>query len=608
MHARSPSRTHADHAVFSKCLPENRNWALGEKCEACEKGGQPCGPNERYEPSDTLGSSPQSPPLVITPFAPAYSPGADDDPFIQRPSNPQNEQTHTGSSGQASGSGNLFNRWSSLNSGEASGIYPNNLDPSTGSTKHFLGPQARADGSLSNYAREFNNESAETYFWIDESISHDEQKSEDTRAGDSVKLQAEIVSGTFEKLGAFTVANAHLHDLRKAVPHKFQTRDQEDVCQQLEQAIKNATWAVQYAFRRTSTDLIESAHRFSSQQRELLLHKASKACVQFENAGKRRTPLYGEVKLRRTILRQLLDIAQAQDDVIEVAHLQEELCFIAQFSKDSDDRKLNEKMAHWLRKSADVAYDVLCELEIADVMTTLKLTDRTAVSATHRAMYAGLEEVAKVLLEKDDPDSDAFDILQRSSLHIAVETGCLNVLLFLLKQHLEMLNSRDILQRTPILLAASKGDVKAFDMLAAHGADIHARDMAGHNIEIYARASSNQELFQKLVNEGVIFTEDAFGVSPLLREDVPIVDLDCFITSIQPANALTVSTGGNSSRSTPAFNPFTQFCDGTVPGWTTPASLDISSDSSISSTTDTMSDIIDFNMLSSGMSTFGGKR
>jgi hypothetical protein len=30
-------------------VPQDRNWALGEKCEACERGGQPCGPNERFE-------------------------------------------------------------------------------------------------------------------------------------------------------------------------------------------------------------------------------------------------------------------------------------------------------------------------------------------------------------------------------------------------------------------------------------------------------------------------------------------------------------------------------------------------------------------------------
>ena len=30
-------------------MPQDRNWALGEKCEACQRGGQPCGPNERFE-------------------------------------------------------------------------------------------------------------------------------------------------------------------------------------------------------------------------------------------------------------------------------------------------------------------------------------------------------------------------------------------------------------------------------------------------------------------------------------------------------------------------------------------------------------------------------
>src|SRR5271163_3213576 len=36
-------------AACVQCLPPNRNWTAGEKCVACEKGGQPCGPNERYD-------------------------------------------------------------------------------------------------------------------------------------------------------------------------------------------------------------------------------------------------------------------------------------------------------------------------------------------------------------------------------------------------------------------------------------------------------------------------------------------------------------------------------------------------------------------------------
>jgi hypothetical protein len=55
---------------FSQCLPLTRNWDAGEKCVACIKGGQDCGPHERYHelmPADTPGSGvdPESPPAPI---------------------------------------------------------------------------------------------------------------------------------------------------------------------------------------------------------------------------------------------------------------------------------------------------------------------------------------------------------------------------------------------------------------------------------------------------------------------------------------------------------------------------------------------------------------
>ena len=44
-------------------MPEGRNWTLGEKCVQCERGGQPCGPNERLERHNgrTPASIPQEP-------------------------------------------------------------------------------------------------------------------------------------------------------------------------------------------------------------------------------------------------------------------------------------------------------------------------------------------------------------------------------------------------------------------------------------------------------------------------------------------------------------------------------------------------------------------
>jgi len=73
-------------------LPQNRNWALGEKCEACERGGQPCGPNERHDErtptycerlADNLGVEPQSPTVNVG-VSSVFSPNAEDEAYTSR--------------------------------------------------------------------------------------------------------------------------------------------------------------------------------------------------------------------------------------------------------------------------------------------------------------------------------------------------------------------------------------------------------------------------------------------------------------------------------------------------------------------------------------------
>lgn len=72
-------------------MPQNRNWALGEKCEACERGGQPCGPNERHDERTPAyieclanpGVAPQSP-TANAGASSVFSPSAEDETYTPR--------------------------------------------------------------------------------------------------------------------------------------------------------------------------------------------------------------------------------------------------------------------------------------------------------------------------------------------------------------------------------------------------------------------------------------------------------------------------------------------------------------------------------------------
>lgn len=268
------------------------------------------------------------------------------------------------------------------------------------------------------------------------------------------------------------------------------------------------------------TRLVESAQESSTLQKELVLRRALKAVERFEKVAKRPGLIDGTQKIHSTLLRHLIVIAQAQDDIVEVTHLQGELSILDGLGEGPSDASLNETLAQSLQESARLACDVLWDLNMPDeVRNTLAFTRQTTLRTAHRAMHAGFEEVAKSLLsENNQAESLLPEVLRRSPIHIAVETGSLKLLPSLLKQNPGLLDSRDALWRTPLLIAASKGDLAAYDILVKAGADIKVRDLASRSVLNHACASGKFAMVQKLLRRGADINDDTFGVSSPLFE------------------------------------------------------------------------------------------
>ena len=264
-------------------------------------------------------------------------------------------------------------------------------------------------------------------------------------------------------------------------------------------------------------------------QQELVLRRALKAVERFEWVAKRPGLVDGAQKIHSRILRHLIAIAQAQDDIVEVTHFRGELSILDNLNEGAVDigsatnnggvRQSVETLAGSLQDSARLACDVLWDLNMpAEVRRTLAFTRQTTLRTTHRAMHAGFEEVAKTLSERSEAESLLPDVLRRSLVHMAVETGSLKLLPSLIKQNPGLLNSRDALKRTPLLIAAAKGDLAAYDILVKAGAEKRVRDLASRSVLNHACASGSFTMVEKLLKGGANINDDVVGVSSPLFE------------------------------------------------------------------------------------------
>jgi hypothetical protein len=451
-----------------------------------------------------------------------------------------------------------------------------------------------------------------------------------------------------KRLGALHVLYEYLHDWRKALPSGFKTLDKDDLCQRLEKSIELANWAVETAFRDTLTRLVESAQESFALQQELVLRRALKAVERFENVAKRPGLVDGAQKIHSKILRFLIAIAQAQDDIVEVTHFQGELSILDGLDEGHGDTGRNETLARSLQNSARLACDVLWDLNMpADVRRTLAFTRQTTLRTAHRAMHAGFEEVAKSLsFDKNEVESLLPEILKRSLVHMAVETGSLKLLPSLIKQNPGLLNSRDALRRTPLLIAAAKGDLAAYDILVKAGADIRVRDLASRSVLNHACASGSFKMVQKLLKGGADINDDVFGVSSPLFEaasrghyEICLLLLDhgdCANhltkaaqlaeknghhnvaallqqnTALYSKSGLSLLRDGLSSRSTPVYSSADQMFDDLSPPqppqWEMGSAFEMSCESSHSSSSEAMFEpSFDSGFGSSAMDGFGDK-
>jgi ankyrin repeat protein len=321
-------------------------------------------------------------------------------------------------------------------------------------------------------------------------------------------------------MGKLEILHTYLQDLEQGLPDKFRSHDSIDLCQQRRFSLNVVTAVIKSSFRQTLTALSGELEGTSPGFRECILRRALKIIERFERLPVRQESIQKAdlvaIKIQSILLRQLIAAADAEGDKVEVAHLREELSAIS--SPTDDD--LHDALTKSFLDSAHLASGVLQGLAITESdLAALGFTDESSLPTAHRAMHAGFEKIAaKLLFESVERNRRLPDILGRSTIHIAVETGCLQILRYLLEQNPKACDLRDVLQRTPLLIAAWKGQLAAFDILLEAGADITARDLSNRTSLNYACSQGNVPIVEKLLAKGADVADCTMDNLPALCE------------------------------------------------------------------------------------------
>ena len=102
------------------------------------------------------------------------------------------------------------------------------------------------------------------------------------------------------------------------------------------------------------------------------------------------------------------------------------------------------------------------------------------------------------------------DFIGRTPLHVAAEKGDVELLQLFIEQGCSI-EARDELGRTPLFLAASLGQDAAFEFLLSRGASLQVRDHASHFLMEVAARGNHTVIIQGLVDAKCDVNEKALG-------------------------------------------------------------------------------------------------
>ena len=113
------------------------------------------------------------------------------------------------------------------------------------------------------------------------------------------------------------------------------------------------------------------------------------------------------------------------------------------------------------------------------------------MSGLHLAVYRNHYEVTAALLGRTEVDVRIQDRHGRTCVHYAAYGNVHKILNIILLKHPDMVDLRDVAERTPLMYACRSGDEHALCILIMFGADIEANDAHGKTPLDYARTHTS---------------------------------------------------------------------------------------------------------------------
>jgi ankyrin repeat protein len=278
--------------------------------------------------------------------------------------------------------------------------------------------------------------------------------------------------------------------------------------------------AIESRFRVSLKDLLEQLQGSPIATEERDLRRALDVIRLFEDTASRRGIVNQPHKVHAAILKRLLAISQSRGDVIQVKRLEAEHRHLCRLEQGDGQPGLDRSLADVFQKSAETAWKTLQDLSIDNgVMNALHMNEHFSLPVANKAMHVGHREVASILFRRTADESRFSDgLLCRSFFHIAVDRNDIDLLHYLVQHHAEYLDAVDVFHRTSLSIAASAGNLPAFEYLANAGANLQRRDLGGRSILNHACASGNAQMVKYLLERGLEVNDDIFGLSSPFKE------------------------------------------------------------------------------------------
>lgn len=491
MQGKSQQRPYAEkaHLIFlklisncTKCYPSDRDWANGQKCSPCERGGLPCGPNVPFQwifvaarlwprlpaiarncPHRRRHSSSSLPGRSIATNASLQSP-------VDRPQ--QRCRCFTSLGGVV--------RWPQHRlPGKSNSQQPN--------TRHRTEPLP------------------ELPFVIRKVRSPDLQTSY-TGLSDADSLD----HCRFKRLGLARIALENIRGVQRSIGPRIVTLDENKVQHDVEVTLDVMAYCVAKDYHTIVKELMEVAKETDT---------ARAKGIYFEilddiNAIDKDKEKFSDVKMG--LLQELVLIYEAEGNLPAVERTLKHMSTQKNHAGSDFTGDVAAHLAHCFVNISSQIRDLLHDLHLP-IRPALHTDSGIHFPPLHRALRGDLDDVARLLGQKAAALKER-DMLRQNAVIAAAATGKAALLDPIFRNNPQLLTDRDILERPALFHAAHHGDFDSYLTLVDAGANIYHRDPSSQSILGAAAAAGSTEIVRDLLDRGVPPNDDILHLSNPLHE------------------------------------------------------------------------------------------